>query len=229
MGLDLIPSMRPHDANAEEFWRLWSDWMVEAGLRPGTIAAPKVPGFFARMFGEGAEQPMSQDARAARMYEIAEPPYALVGAPIVGQDPEADAWIIENGGAAAVEKNQGYRVLELVENCDGLPVYSNASFGEVDVTSFRGAFLTDCKAFIDEFELMLAWSAMTPSELADWGKGLLHAAKRYAEDQGVGDVIGQRDPPDGDNLPVNAAHIADSCGRWALWWSSRGHGMEPDF
>lgn len=73
------------------------------------------------------------DAEFARFDEISIPAYARIGAPRVGTDAEADAWIIEakraqtpEDAAIVLREFDGYHVLRLCK-CDGIPAYSNAA------------------------------------------------------------------------------------------------------
>ncbi len=180
-----------------------------------------------------------KQAKTARFLAIQSPAYAALGAPRVGTDPQADAWVRSQGLAAGrssaeveaeVVRMTGVYVLGLLPPCDGLPAYSNGDMGHGDETSFRGAFLNDCIDSFPEAERDAAWEVMTAPELLAYGQRLQSIATGYAAEQGLTAQLGQRsvdwtDPHD----PRAQLHIVDSLARWAIFWGSRGHGSYPDF
>ena len=90
------------------------------------------------------------DAQAARFNEISIPGYARLGAPRVGGDAAANAWIIAarkaekpEDVAATLKEFSGYYVVNLVK-CDGVPAYSNCGlYDGVDATS---SAVSSCRA-----------------------------------------------------------------------------------
>ena len=192
-----------------------------------------------RLRGKTAPPPPDRDALVARFQDISDAPYTLMGAPICGQDPQADAWLEEQYQANAFVEGKslaevksdlaGYHVLSLLRPSDGLPVYSNGGMGyDVDETSFRGAFLNDC-TFLEDDDLMEAWGIMTPQQFSAFGTMLRKRAYAYAEAEGVLAVLDRYEPPEDSDSPASRAHIAISCAKWATFWGARGHGMEPYF
>lgn len=79
----------------------------------------------------------------------------VLAKPLAGHEVEvADDWvagILANGGfrdpaiqtvEQALAYMQGFYVLELLPECDGLPIYTHGGLGAlVDLTSFRGKFV----------------------------------------------------------------------------------------
>ena len=120
MGLDLIPESRAKLGHEAE-WRR----------------------FIERAFADGA---LTED-EIARFREISVPAYAAVGAPRVGSDPAADAWVLEarkahtpEDRASVLKEFDGYHVLQLV-TCDGLSPYSHGGLYEgVDETTWTARF-----------------------------------------------------------------------------------------
>ena len=118
-----------------------------------------------------------------RFREISIPGFQRIGAPRVGFDSAADAWIIETrkaetpaDRAAVLRDFHGYYVLRLVQ-CDGVPRYSNGGlYHGVDETSFRGDFLKDCADVIGKDLLDDAWNSKMPEAAASYGRTLLAAA-----------------------------------------------------
>ena len=71
---------------------------------------------------------------------------------------------------------EGYYVVRLVK-CDGVPTYSHGGLYEgADETSFRGAFLNDCRDVLSKALLKEAWNHKLPEEAVAYGKRLLAAA-----------------------------------------------------
>jgi hypothetical protein len=123
------------------------------------------------------------EADVARFQEISIPGYQRIGAPRVGFDSTADAWIIETQNAktpedvaATLKEFHGYYVIRLVK-CDGVPDYSHGGlYDGLDETSFRGAFLNDCADVLGKVLLEEAWSNKLPEAAFSYGQALLDAA-----------------------------------------------------
>lgn len=123
------------------------------------------------------------EAEVERFGEISTPGYERIGAPRVGYDDAANQWILKAQDANTPEetagvfkKFEGYYVVRLVE-CDGVPKYSHGGLHEgADETSFRGAFLNDCKDVLSKGLLNEAWNHKFPEQAVAHGKRLLAAA-----------------------------------------------------
>ena len=115
--------------------------------------------------------------------DISIPRYERIGAPRVGYDTTANAWITERQNAqspedvaAVLKEFHGYYVLRLVQ-CDGVPKYSNGGlYDGADETSFRGAFLNDCQDMLGEDLFNDAWNSKLPATAVSYGQPLLAAA-----------------------------------------------------
>lgn len=245
MGLDMTVLAKPQVGKEEEFWHIWRHFQVAAGRLPQSILAHFAPpkrSLTDRLLGRGAV-PSSPQELASALQKISTPAYQCLGAPVVGQDAQAEAWLSEHIASGAFGEGtdpealrrdmQGYHVLELLPPSDGLPVYSNGAMpgSGQDRTSFRGAFLEDCKAVVPKALRDRAWQPAGPDTLAEFGTRLRARAASYAAKNGVPHVIGQRAPPDpfDPDTPAAKAHIVDACGRWCQFWAAKGHGMEPDY
>ncbi len=231
MGLDMNPMAKPLAGHEDEFRDVL--FRLDAKAPDGSSK-----GFLGRLFGKSEDR----DALLARFNEISVPPYAAIGAPIVGQDEAADTWVRETYAAGrmpgveseaeALEKMAGYHALQAMPECDGFPVYTHAyDYEGVDRTSFRGSFLPLCQSFLGEALLNAAWNNMLADDLAAWGRDVGDAARRFAEQSNVTHVLGKRRPDEefDEEDPATLAHIADSAARWAVFWSERGHGSEAYF
>jgi hypothetical protein len=200
------------------------DLVVEACAKPGHEMEWRR--FVERAF---AEEQLSE-VEIARFNEISIPGYARIGAPRVGLDAAADAWISQarqaqtpEDVAATLKEFSGFYVLSLVE-CDGVPKYSNGWLrGSVDETSFRGQFLAGCGSVIDERLLDAAWEHKLPEAAIAFGRELLAAAEA-AE-------ISPREPGRVESVePLpDQLDIVRAAGRWFVFWGERGHPIRAYF
>jgi hypothetical protein len=179
---------------------------------------------------------------AARYRDISIPGYERIGAPQVGFDSAADAWIIEARKATTPEEVatvlkefHGFYVLRLVK-CDGVPIYSNGGlYDGIDETSFRGAFLQRCGDVLGQKLLDEAWNSKLPEAAVSYGQALLAAAD-LAEATGLAPKprrtilsrLGLAKAPE----PVAIADQIDivrAAGRWFVFWGERGHPIRAWF
>jgi hypothetical protein len=182
------------------------------------------------------------EAEVARFREISVPGYERIGAPRVGSDSAADQWILKarkaekpEDVAAVLKEFDGYYVVRLVE-CDGVPKYSNAdAYAGADETSFRGAFLSDCRDVLSKGLLNDAWNHKFPEEAVAYGKALLAAADAVEEAgrvpeqrRGLLSRLGLAKKTE----PVAIAEQLDivrAAGRWFVFWGERGHAIRAWF
>ncbi|MUZ73378.1 hypothetical protein GOZ89_17190 [Agrobacterium vitis] len=180
------------------------------------------------------------DADIARFNEISTPAYENVGAPRVGYDAAADAWIIKAQQAQTSDEIaqtlmqfHGHYVLQLVE-CDGLPVYSNAGFYDgVDETSFRGSFLEDCTNVISDKMLAEAWEHKLPGAALDYGRALLeaaHAAETSPREKRKSLLSRLSFSKPAATLPLQEQmDIVRAAGQWFMFWGELGHPIRAYF
>ena len=178
----------------------------------------------------------------ARFQEISIPGYQRLGAPRVGFDGAADAWIIQKrkaetpaDRAAVLREFHGYYVLRLAQ-CDGVPQYSNGGlYYGIDETSFRGDFLKDCADVLGKDTLDDAWNSKMPEAAVSYGRALLAAADA-AEAAGLTprprtsflSRIGLNKATE----PISIAeqlNIVRAAGRWFIFWGERGHPIHVYF
>jgi hypothetical protein len=212
MGLDLIPAGRPKPG----FEARWSELMQK--------------------LYEGDKE---TDQEAESRFEISILPWADLGAPRVGEDPAADAWVLAQPGrdpsktdAEVIEEMRGYCALALLRGrCDGLPSFTHAGLYEgIDETSFRGSFLELCEHLLGKELLNIAWTdCMRPEEAIDCGHRLLDAAERAARAGAPPAKPAkrwwQRAPKEQASLEEQL-HILREAGRWYVFWGSRGHPIQ---
>jgi hypothetical protein len=206
------------------------DLVVEGCAKPGHEAE------WHRILERAFAEHELSEADIARFQDISIPGYQRIGAPRVGYDSAADAWIIEarkadtpEEAAAVVKEFHGYYALRVVP-CDGVPEYSNGgAYDGVDETSFRGAFLRDCRDVLGKDLLKDAWSSKMPEAAIIYGRALLAAADA-AEMAGtvakprrtILARLGLAKTPE----PVAIAEQLDivrAAGRWYIFWGERGH------
>ncbi len=188
-----------------------------------------------------ADEELSK-AEAARFQEICIPGYERIGAPRVGHDSAANRWILEarkaktpEDEAAVLKEFDGYYVVRLVE-CDGVPKYSHAGLYEgADETSFRGAFLNDCKDVLSKDLLNEAWNHKFPDEAVTYGKTLLAAADAA---QAAGKAPKRRRTlltrlrlaKEREPIAIEEQlDIVRAAGRWFIFWGERGHPVRAWF
>jgi hypothetical protein len=212
------------------------DLVVEGCAKPGH--EPECRLLLERSF---AGQELSQ-AEVARFQEISIPGYQCIGAPRVGFDSAADAWITEvreaktaEDVAAVMKEFHGYYAVRLVK-CDGVPNYSNgALYEEIDETSFRGAFLTDCRDVLGEDLLNEAWNSKLPEAAIWYGEALL-AAAAVAEAADVTpkrrrtilSLVGRTKTAESVAV-AEQLDIVRAAGRWFIFWGQRGHAIRAWF
>jgi hypothetical protein len=180
------------------------------------------------------------EAEIARFRDISVPGYERIGAPRVGTDAAADAWIIgarkaqtSEEVAATLKEFSGYHVLRLVK-CDGVPIYSNGGlYDGVDKTSFRGEFLKSCTNVIDKQSLGAAWEHKLPEAAIVYGRALLAAANaaetapRAAHQSFLSrlGLVRSAEP-----VPLSKQlDIVRAAGRWFVFWGELGHPIRAYF
>jgi hypothetical protein len=187
-----------------------------------------------------ADEELSE-AEVARFQEISLPAYERIGAPRVGQDSAANQWILEARNAktsdevaTVLKEFDGYYVVRLVE-CDGVPRYSNGGAYEgADETSFRGAFLEDCKDVLPEDLLNEAWGHKLPEQAIAYGRALLAAADAAEAGQArkqrgsLLSRLGLTKQPEPAAV-VDQLEIVRAAGRWFVFWGERGHPIRAWF
>ena len=187
-----------------------------------------------------ADEELSEE-ETTRFREICIPGYERIGAPRVGYDNAANEWILEarkaktpEDAAAVLKEFTGYYVVHLVK-CDGVPKYSNGGLCEgADETSFRGAFLNDCRDVLKKDLLKEAWNHKFPEAAVAYGKALLAAAAAAEAFSGSKrrPTLLSRVGLAKEAEPVAIAEQLDivrAAGRWFIFWGERGHAIRAWF
>jgi hypothetical protein len=168
--------------------------------------------------------------------DVTEPAYALIGAPCVGTDEVADAWLrakveksnrLEELDAIAADMAGTY-VLDLLPPCEGFPVYRSSL--EVERYTFHAELL---RATSDELGVELcelAYTMMLPEALSDYATRLFVTADRFAADHKLPEHVATiREPVFPEGTDGRRGHVLYAAAKWCEYWSVRGHGLAVTF
>jgi hypothetical protein len=224
MGLDWRPINRPKPGFEKEFEKLF--FQIKNYKKAETEYIDKLRGI----------NPITQEQLIDRFFTISIPPYITLNAPCVGYNKNATVWA-ENKFEDRKDKSQtfeqfmnimqGYYVVDLVIENDGIPVYI-ALHDERHV--FRAEFLNQCKDILGENILAEAYTSKLSMEAIDFGNKLTQIADKYANEYKCIYLKYQRIPPETDeDQPESKIHIIYSAAKWLIWWGKNNHGYEADF
>lgn len=209
------------------------DLIVESASRPGHEAE------WRRLIGRALAEEDLSDTEVARFQEISTPAYEALGAPRVGFDEVANAWIFDaqdaktsEERAAVLEKFHGHYALPLVKS-DGLPKVSHGGLYEgVDETSFRGSALELCGDVLSKAMIDGAYEHRLPEAAVAYGRALLAAANAASPPdpapppkKGLLTRLGLGRPPRPAEPFEKQLEIVREAGRWFVFWGERGHAI----
>ena len=134
-----------------------------------------------RLFGKlHAKWCWNRAGKITRFQEISQDAFTTLNAPTVGQEPGATRWALDmyaklpektESEEEFLRRMKGFRVLDLVKPCDGLPRYTYGSpGGYVEAYSFRAQFLQDAVSFLGEELFHEAYASKLPRETIVYGK-----------------------------------------------------------
>jgi hypothetical protein len=166
-------------------------------------------------------------------------PFEELGAPRVGFDPDANDWMVRSYRDQSdqtpedqiIRDNHDYHVLSLLHgSCDGVTHYTHGGLYEgVDLTSFRGAFLSECVDYLDKTVLNKAWTTvMTPDEAISYGTTLLASLTDPPKEVKRGffsKLLSRRKKATLEEQKL----ILTAAGKWYVFWGSRGHYIQAYF
>jgi hypothetical protein len=162
--------------------------------------------------------------------------YETIKAPRVGRDKEADEWAKkaysskerEISETEFLKKYEGYYVIELAKETDGVPVYISLN---QDENVFRGQFLTDCIDIIGKDLVSEAWESKFADETLNYGNRLMTVADKIANENNLQYLKQQRLAPEevDENSIESKLHILFSVAKWLIFYGKNGHGYEADF
>lgn len=222
MGLDIRPMGKPRPGFEQRFKDILEMLMKDTYPKPSLIDL-----FKGRKYPTKEE--LLQEWRANQI-----PTYETIKAPMVGRDIEADEWIKTKYAQLEqkppleqfMKEHDGYYVIELAKEQDGVPVYF--AMGQ-DENVFRGQFLKDCVDLIGEDLVNEAWETKFAEEALDYGKRLMTVADKIATEKNLEYLKTQRLPPDQEDSTESKLHIVFSLAKWLIFYGKNGHGYEADF
>ena len=238
MGLDMRPLGKPKPGYEKRFSELFNIFFREEEY-------PK-PTFWGKLFGKKypTEEELTQE-----WFDIQIPSYETIKAPCVGRDKEADEWAKERYHEKYDDSDEkptfeefmkhinGYYVIELAKELDGVPKYISPM---EDENVFRGEFLRDCIDLFGDDLVNEAWESKTADEALDYGNRLMAVAEAIAKKHNMEYLKDQRMPPEEDGkepseltaLYVGDAnfsteeqlHVVFSLAKWLIFYGKNGHG-----
>ncbi|MEP1490313.1 MAG: hypothetical protein ABJK28_17975 [Algibacter sp.] len=223
MGLDMRPMGKPKKGFEKRFREIFE--MIESNNIPKPSLLDKIKG----------KKVHTKDELIQEWFENQIPTYETIKAPMVGKDERANLWIKEKYDVLEekpplkefLNEHQGYYVIELAEEQDGVPVY--ISMGQ-DENVFRGEFLTDCTNLIGEELVSEAWGTKLADETLNYGNRLMVIGNEISKEHNLEYLKEQRMPPEADEDSIESKlHIIFSLAKWLTFYGKNGHGYEADF
>lgn len=223
MGLDMRPMGKPRPGYEKRFVEIYE--MITQDKIPQ-------PTFIDRL--RGRKFP-TRDELLKEWFANLIPAYETIKAPKVGRDKVADEWVKERYDELDEKSSfeqylkdfEGYYVIELAKEEDGVPVY--VALGQ-DGNVFRGEFLRDCEDLIGTDLMSEAWHTKLSTETLDYGNRLMEVADTIAKKHQLEYLKTERFPPDTDEDSMESKlHILFSLAKWLIFYGKNGHGYEADF
>jgi len=223
MGLDMRPMGKPKpgfEARYVEVFRI-----LQEPEKPKSGLLNKLKG----------NKPVNREELLKEWFEIQTPSYETIKAPRVGRDKEADDWLRERyqetdkkvSEAEFLKAHEGYYVIDLAKELDGLPMYRSMN---QDENVFRGEFLRDCFDLIGKDLASEAWNTKLADETLDYGNRLMKVADKIAEEHNLQHLKDERIPPETDEDSIELRlHIVYSVAKWLIFYGKNGHGYEADY
>lgn len=223
MGLDMRPMGKPKPGFEKRYLEIFK--MISENKIPKPSLIDKLRG---KKFPTEEELLEEWYANQITTYET-------IKAPRVGRDKAADLWIREKYEELEqkppleefLKDYDGYYVIELAKEKDGVPVYISLN---QDENVFRGKFLEDCVDLIGEELVAEAWNTKLAKETLEYGKNLMEVADSIGKQKKLEYLKEQRFPPDTDEDTIESKlHIVFSLAKWLIFYGKNGHGYEADF
>ena len=223
MGLDMRPMGKPKKGFEKRYVEIFE--LIFQNKVPKPTMVDKL---------KGRKNPTKEEL-LQEWFENQISTYETIKAPRVGYDKNADEWM-KNKYEKLEQKppleeflkgNEGYYVIELAEEQDGVPVY--VAMGQ-DENVFRGEFLRDCKDIIGEDLVNEAWNTKLANDTLDYGNRLMTVADKLAKEYNLEYLKSQRYCPNSDENTIESKlHIVYSLAKWLIFYGKNGHGYEADF
>ena len=223
MGLDMRPMGKPKPGFEKRFVEIYE--MVSKNKIPQ-------PTLFEKL--KGKKMP-TKDELLQEWFANQITTYETIKAPRVGTDKAAEEWLKERYNQLQqkpsweefLKDHQGFYVIELAKEQDGVPVYISL---QQDENVFRGQFLNDCISLIGKDLVHEAWNTKLADEALDYGNRLMAVADKIAKENKLEYLKDQRTPPDREEKSIESnLHIVFSLAKWLIFYGRNGHGYEADF
>lgn len=223
MGLDMRPMGKPKLGFEERFEQIFR--LLDGKDKQKLSFLDKL---------KGKKLPTKEELKQ-EWFDIQIPTYETIKAPRVGRDKEANEWIkqkyLETDRIITeeefVKKFEGYYVIELAKEKDGVPLYISL---QQDENVFRGQFLRLCEDVIGEDLVNEAWETKFAAEALNYGKRLEKAAEKIAVEKKLEYLKDQYLIPDANEDTLEfKLHIIYSLSKWLIFYGKNGHGYEADF
>lgn len=226
MGLDWNPGNRPKPGYETEFYEIFHELEDRDEFsRPSAFA------WLGKLLGRRVEDRQARERALLNRYEeISQTAFETLAAPRVGYDEAATQYARQTYAENQLDKPleewledvKGFYIVSLVENCDGVPHYSNGSpGGYVEPFSFRAQFLKDCTDIVGEDLLEDAYVSKTADEMLAYGRALLQKAEDYAKQRDIDlHQLVRDDDFESDEFKLDVVLAA---GRWCVFWGERRH------
>jgi hypothetical protein len=223
MGLDMRPMGKPKPGFEKRYLEIFE--MISKDSFPQ-------PSFFDKL--KGKRYPTKEEI-LNEWFTNQIQTYETIKSPRVGRDKEADEWIVSKYNELEqkpiqeefLKEYEGYYVIELAKEEDGVPVY--LAMGQ-DENVFRGQFLQYCIDLIGEDLVNEAWETKLADATLDYGQRLMAIADKIAKEKNLQFIKDQRIPPETDEGSIESKlHIVYSLAKWLIFYGKNGHGYEADF
>lgn len=223
MGLDMRPMGKPKPGFEKRFIEIFK--LISQDEMPQ-------PTFLGKLRGKKSQ---TKDELLKEWFANQIQSYETIKAPKVGRDKAADDWIKSKYDLLEqkppiekfLKQNEGYYVIELAKEQDGVPVY--IALGQ-DKNVFRGQFLQECTDIIGEDLVHEAWNTKLANDALDYGNRLMAIADKLAGENNLEYLKTQRLPPDSNEKSLESKlHIIYSLAKWLIFYGRNGHGYEADF
>ncbi len=223
MGLDWKPMGKPKPGSEERFNQLYR--LIQGIDKPSLSFLDKLKG----------KKGPTKEVLLAEWFSIQIPSYETISAPKVNRDAVAGQWLKEKYEASDktvpfekfAKDADGYYVIELAPESDGIPVYIAM---HADRNVFRAQFLKDCEDIIGKELLNEAWETKLAEPALQYGQQLMKIADQIALENNLQAIKDQRLPPDVDEDSVESKlHIIYAASKWLIYYGGKGHGYEADF
>ncbi len=225
MGLDMRPTGKSKPGFEERYKELSE--IIQRKEKRGLSLADKL----------NARKKLSKEELflALEWFRIQIKSYETIQAPRVGRDKEADNWLRQKyletdkqlSETEFLRIHDGYYVIELAKEKDGLPVYHSLK-GDANV--FSGEFLKVCADLIGQDLVREARETKIATEALDYGRRLMKIADKIAREKKLLYLKDQREQPETNSEALESKlHIVFSLARWLIFYGERGHGVEVEF